>query len=91
MDEHLRTEMLASQAVYESAANLNQAAAPAYHVGDKVWLSTKNIKTRWTSKKLDHKFIRPYKVEKIMSPYVYKLCLPDSMKLVHPVFHMLLL
>ncbi len=33
-----------------------------YDIGDKVWLSTKNISTNQLSKKLDHKIIGPFDV-----------------------------
>ena len=38
----------------------------SYSEGDMVWLSTKNIKTERTSKKLDHKMIGPYRVKKLV-------------------------
>ena len=57
----------------------------SYEVGDKVWLSTRNIKTERTSKKLDHKMIRPYRVKKLVGSSC-QLELPPSMK-IHDVFH----
>ena len=38
------------------------------------------------AKKLDWKNAGPYKVEKVISLYAYRLKLPDTVK-IHPVFH----
>ena len=56
-----------------------------YAVGDKVWLSTRNITTNRPSKKLDHKMLGPFEVigNKRVS---VELQLPQSMK-IHNVFH----
>jgi len=65
-----------------------------YNIGDQVLLSTTNInddinKNRPT-RKLNPKWIGPYTIEEIISPTVYKLTLPKTMKL-HPVFHVSLI
>ena len=57
----------------------------SYDIGDKVWLSIKNISTDRPSKKLDHKMIGPFDVigKKSIS---LELQLPQAMK-IHNVFH----
>ena len=40
--------------------------APLYEVGDKVWLNGQNI-TTCLMKKLDHKWLRPYVLDKVIS------------------------
>jgi len=45
-----------------------------------------NIKTRWPTKKLDHKNHGPFQVEKIISPLAVRLTLPRNWK-IHNVFH----
>ena len=64
--------------------------APVYQVGDLVMLSSRNIKTRCPSKKLDHKNHGPFQVEKIVSPLAVHLTLPRKWK-IHNVFHVSLL
>ena len=56
-----------------------------YAVGDKVWLSTRNITTNRPSKKLDHKMLGPFEVIGNKGVSV-ELQLPQSMK-IHNVFH----
>ena len=56
-----------------------------YHVGDKVWLSTKNLKTDRPSKKLDDKQIGPYPIIGVKG-HAYKLDLFLTMR-IHDVFN----
>jgi hypothetical protein len=55
-----------------------------------VWLDARNICILRPQKKLDWKFLGPFRISEIISPYAYKLDLPASMK-IHPVFHVNLL
>jgi hypothetical protein len=86
----LKTELHQAQAHQELYANKTRTPAPKYQVGDLVWLSSKNITSQRPSHKLDWKKLGPYPVEKIVSPYAYKLALPPSVK-IWPVFHVSLL
>lgn len=65
--------------------------APDYKVGDKVWLSAKNITTTAPSKKLAAKKLGPYEIIRKLGPLDYELRLPTSMKALHPIFHVSLL
>jgi hypothetical protein len=86
LTEYLTNEMRWAQAVYEDTANRRRIPAPAYKVGDLVWLDARNIQTTRPSKKLDWKNLGPFPVEKVVSPHAYRLQLPDSMK-IYRVFH----
>jgi hypothetical protein len=63
---------------------------PSMTVGEQVMLSTKNIKSMRPKKKLDNKFIGPFKILEVLSPVVFRLELPKHMK-IHPIFHISLL
>lgn len=82
-----KLKALAAQSIqrYEDYANKTRSDAPLYKEGDKVWVSTKNMKTNRPMKKGDDKWDGPYKVLK-----VYKraclLQLPANFK-IFPVFH----
>ncbi|GAA5820076.1 hypothetical protein JCM11491_002518, partial [Sporobolomyces phaffii] len=70
--------------------DLTKSAAPTFEPNDRVWLSARNIRTRRQLKKLDHKFLGPFKVLEPIGQLAYRLALPKEMK-IHPVFHVSLL
>ena len=78
-------EMAKSQRIQLQAANKKRKPSPEYKVGDRVWLSTKNIHTVRKLKKLDHKRIGPYRIKELVGS-AYRLELPESMQ-IHDVFH----
>lgn len=65
-------------------------AQPNFQVGDKVWLSSKNIHTTRPAKKLDYKKHGPFKILEKINNRSYRLDLPQNYK-IHPVFHVSLL
>ncbi|KAJ3464714.1 hypothetical protein MRS44_009500 [Fusarium solani] len=67
-----------------------RSEGPTFSEGDMVYLSTKNIETKRPSKKLDFKYLGPFKILKKLSDNTYKLDLPPKVKL-HPVFNISLL
>src|SRR5882672_9287530 len=69
----------------------HQKEAPLYTVGDKVWLNGQNITMTRPMKKLDHKWLGPYPVDKVVSRSAYRLKLPLSFGRTHPVFSVTLL
>ena len=55
-----------------------------YKVGDKVWLSVKNIKMKRPNKKLTKRKIGPFPITAIISTNAVKLKLPANLR-IHPV------
>ena len=53
-------------------------------------LDGRNIRTRYPSRKLDHKLHSPFQIEKVISPTALRLMLPRKWKL-HNVFHVSLI
>ena len=64
-----------------------RSAAPDYKPGDKVYLDASNIQTTRTSKKLSHKCLGPFVVERQVGNCAYHLRLPLSMSCLHLVFN----
>ena len=71
-------------------ADKNRKDGPQLKEGDKVYLLTKNMKTKRPSKKLDHVKVGPFLIVERRGPVNYKLELPKGSKR-HPVFHVSLL
>src|SRR6202023_2200998 len=67
-------------------ANFNRGETPEYKVGDKVWLSTKNLNIDLPTRKLAERQIGPYEIVKIVLSNVVKLKLPASFK-IHDVIN----
>jgi transposase InsO family protein len=66
--------------------NRRREPAPEYAPGDKVYLDGSDIRTSRPSKKLAHRFLGPYIVERRVGANAYRLRLPKSMSRLHPVF-----
>jgi transposase InsO family protein len=73
-----------------SYVNKKRKTAPLLKEGDKVYLLTKNLRTRRPTKKLDKVKVGPFFISKQISPVNYRLALPKDAK-IHPVFHISLL
>ena len=65
-----------------------------FEVDDQVLLSSAHInlasQAKRPSKKLQHRFIGPYRIIQKVSPVAYKLDIPQTLK-IHPVFHVSIL
>ena len=60
--------------------------------GDLVLLATKNLRLKCAgSRKLLPKWLGPFSISRVVSPVAYRLDLPQSMRAIHPVFHVSLL
>ncbi len=64
--------------------------APQLEEGDKVYLSTKNLRSTRPCKKFDHKKVGPFLIKQRKGPVNYELELPKGAR-IHPVFHTSLL
>lgn len=88
--QHAKTKLHEAQTRQAIQANKHRRNV-TFQVGDKVRLSTTNLKLPSTmTKKLAPRYIGPFRVEKVINPVAYKLKLPKSLR-IHPVFHVSLL
>lgn len=67
--------------------NRRREPTPEFQPGDKVYLDASDIKTTRPSRKLAHRYLGPYEVERAVGSNAYRLKLPRSMKALHPVFN----
>src|SRR5258706_766578 len=65
--------------------NHQRSPTPAYKVRAKVWLNAQNYMTTHLTKKLDHKWLGPFVIEKVISPTAIKLRLSPREQGIHLV------
>jgi Chromo (CHRromatin Organisation MOdifier) domain len=69
--------------------NQKRLPAPDFQPGDRVYLDGADIATTQPSRKLSHKHLGPFPVERKVGNNTYRLCLPPSMSRIHPVFNVI--
>ena len=101
-ENHPRAEnaMILTSKIIENITNMHKRVRaspqqlrkkePQLKEGDKVFLLTKNLKTKKPSKKLDRVKVGPFLIAAVKGPVNYQLELPKGTK-IHPVFHISLL
>lgn len=90
IQEQLVTILEDAQTEYKKYADRKRIRSP-FAVGQKVYLSAKNITTKRPKKKLDHKWLGPYEIVGKVNDEAWKLQLGPGMERLHPVFHSSLL
>ena len=69
--------------------NQRRLPAPDFQPGDKVYLDGADIATTRPSRKLSHKHLGPFLIERKVGNNAYRLRLPPSMSCIHPVFNII--
>ena len=62
-----------------------RSPTPIYEVRAKVWLNAQNYMTTCLTKKLDHKWLGPFEIKKVISSTAVKLHLSPHEHGIHPV------
>ncbi|KAI4887888.1 hypothetical protein NFI96_000720 [Prochilodus magdalenae] len=67
-------------------ADKHRGSTPVYSPGDRVWLSTRDLRLPGGCKKLSPKYIGPYRIVSKVNDVTYKLALPPQCRMC-PTFH----
>jgi hypothetical protein len=87
--EFIKKKLTNAQEDQKRHANHKKDVSFEYKIDDMIWLSTKNIKTKRSFKKLNHKWIDSFKIKKILKN-ACQLNLSSLIK-IHDIFHTFLL
>jgi hypothetical protein len=61
----IKANLEKAQDQMKAQADKHRSITPKYQIGDKVWLSTNNLKVTCTSKKLMEQWLGPYDITKL--------------------------
>lgn len=87
----LKSEIKQAQQRYQVAADNRRQPAPEFTIGQKVFVKSQFFRTTRPSKKLSEKYLGPYEIIAQPGSVSFTLRLPDSMRAIHPVFHVSML
>jgi len=87
----LKEEITRAQRQYQPSADSHRQQPPDFQVRESVFVKSQYFQTMRPSKKLSEKYLGPYKIIAQPSLQSFTLCLPDTMRAVHLVFHVSML
>jgi len=87
----LKEEIAKAQRQYQPSTDSRRQQPPDFQVGQSVFVRSQYFQMTRPSKKLSEKYLRPYEIIVQPSPQSFTLCLPDTMRAAHPVFHVSML
>ena len=85
------THISDTQKRYSVSTDRRQTLPLDFKIGDKVFVKSNNICTTQPSKKLTEKYLGPLEIIAQVSSVSFTLHLPNSMRSIHPVFHISML
>jgi len=83
----LKVGIAKAQRQYQLSANSCRQQPPDFQVRQSVFIKLQYFQTTRPSKKLSKKYLRPYEIIAQPNPQSFTLCLPDTIRAIHPVFH----
>ena len=87
LHDFLCSEMALAQKRYQGPADARRSTPPDFKIGDEVYVKAKYFRSTRPSKKLSNKNLGPFTIIAQPGTHSFTLQLPNSMKSVHPVFH----
>jgi len=87
----LKEEIANAQEKYKTSADTRRQRPPDFQAGQSVFVKSQYFRTTRPLKKLSEKYLGPYEIIAQPSPQSFTLRLPDTMRAVHPVFHVSML
>ncbi len=85
--EHAQMNITKSQLAQKKYADKHRSDFEQFNIGDKVLLSTDNLRVPGRAPKLCPKRIGPFTITKVLSKLNYEIELPSTLKQTHNIFH----
>ncbi len=87
LHQFLRDKITQAQSRYKIQADKRRNLAPPFKVGDRVFLSSKHIKTTRPTAKFAEKFLGPFEIIAQPGSHSFTLKLLSDLRAIHPIFH----
>jgi hypothetical protein len=87
----LKEQIKSAQSRYQVSADMRRTPAPEFAIGSLAFVKVQFFWTTRPSKKLAEKYLGPFEIIGQARTRAYILWLPDSLRAVHPVFHVSML
>jgi Chromo (CHRromatin Organisation MOdifier) domain len=87
----LKEQIKSAQSRYQVSADTRHTPAPEFAMGSLAFVKAQFFRTTRPSKKLAEKYLGPFEIIGEAGTRAYILWLPDSLRAVHPVFHVSML
>ena len=87
----LRESIAQAQTYYQKSADRRRSPPPDLKIGDRIFVKAEYFRTTRPTKKLAEKYFGPYEIIAQAGTHSFTIRLPDSMRAVHPVFHVSML
>jgi len=91
LQDMLKEEIAKAKRQYQPSADSRRQQPLDFQVRQSVFVRSQYFWTTRPSKKLSEKYLGPYEIIAQPSPQSFTLCLPDTMRAAHPVFHVSML
>ena len=91
LHQQLQSHISDTQKKYSVSTDKCQTPLPDFKIRDKVFVKSNNICTTRPSKKFAEKYLGPFEIIAQVGSVSFTLHLPDSMRSIHPIFHISML
>ena len=91
LHDALKEQISHAQSQYQISADARRLPAPEFAIGSSAYVKAQFFSTTWLTKKLAERYLGPFEVIARAGSHSYTLRLPDTMRAVHPVFHVSML
>ena len=91
LHQQLRKSIAEAQRRYQGPADARRQPPPDFTVGQQAFVKAKFFRTNRPSQKLSDKYLGPFEILAKAGSHSFTLRLPDTIRGVHPVFHVSML